>query len=64
GQIILDDSPKKVFSQVDKMKKIGLDVPQVTDLAWELNKAGYAISTEIITEQECLTALEKLLLER
>ncbi|MDE6005631.1 MAG: energy-coupling factor transporter ATPase [Oscillospiraceae bacterium] len=64
GQIILDDSPKKVFSQVDKMKKIGLDVPQVTELAWELNKAGYAISTEIITEQECLTALEKLLLER
>ena len=64
GQIILDDSPKKVFSQVGKMKKIGLDVPQVTELAWELNKAGYAISTEIITEQECLTALEKLLLER
>lgn len=61
GQIILDDSPKKVFSQVEKIKKLGLDVPQVTELAWELNKAGYAISTEIITEQECLTALEKLL---
>ncbi|MDE5738108.1 MAG: energy-coupling factor transporter ATPase, partial [Oscillospiraceae bacterium] len=61
GEIILDDTPKKVFSQVDRMKKIGLDVPQVTELAWELNKAGYAISTEIMTEQECLTALEKLL---
>ncbi|MDE6708113.1 MAG: energy-coupling factor transporter ATPase, partial [Oscillospiraceae bacterium] len=61
GEIILDDTPKKVFSQVDRMKKIGLAVPQVTELAWELNKAGYAISTEIMTEQECLTALEKLL---
>lgn len=61
GEIILDDTPRKVFSQVDRMKKIGLAVPQVTELAWELNQAGYAISTEIMTEQECLTALEKLL---
>lgn len=61
GKVVLDDIPAKVFSQVDKMKSLGLDVPQVTELAWELQKAGYAISSEIITEGECLAALEHLL---
>lgn len=61
GKVVLDDIPAKVFSQVDKMKSLGLDVPQVTELAWELQKAGYAISPEITTEGECLTALEHLL---
>ncbi len=64
GTVILDDVPKKVFSQVDKMKELGLDVPQVTELAWELKKAGYPISTEIITEEECLQAIENLYHER
>ncbi|MBR1555245.1 MAG: energy-coupling factor transporter ATPase [Oscillospiraceae bacterium] len=61
GNIILDDTPKKVFSQVEKMKEIGLDVPQVTELAYELRKAGYSVPAEIITEEECLQALENLL---
>ncbi|MGN0602008.1 MAG: energy-coupling factor transporter ATPase, partial [Oscillospiraceae bacterium] len=53
--------PKKVFSQVATMKNLGLDVPQVTQLAYELKKEGYDISTEIITEDECVEALAKLL---
>ena len=61
GRLIMDDKPEKVFSQVDRMKKIGLDVPQVTELAWELKKAGYDISPEIISEEECSEALIKLL---
>ena len=64
GKIVLDDAPEKVFSQVDRMKSLGLDVPQVTELAWELKKAGFPISTEIITEEACLTALESLLSQR
>lgn len=64
GKIILDDVPKKVFSQVEKMKELGLDVPQVTELAYELQKAGFPVSTEIITEEECLNVLENLLSER
>ena len=48
GQIILNDAPEKVFSQVDKLKSIGLDVPQVTELCYGLNQLGYNISTEII----------------
>lgn len=60
GQIVLDDVPGKVFSQVEKLKAIGLDVPQVTELAWELRKAGYDISPEIISEDECAAAIERL----
>ena len=61
GRIVLDDVPRKVFSEVDKLKNIGLDVPQVTELAWELRKAGYEISSEIITEEGCTAALKDLL---
>ena len=60
GRIVLDDTPRAVFSHVEKIKKIGLDVPQVTELAWELKKAGYDISSEIITEDECADAIKKL----
>lgn len=61
GTVVLDDTPRAVFSQVERIKKIGLDVPQVTELAWELRKAGIEIPTEIITEQECVDVLVKLL---
>lgn len=61
GKIIFDNVPEKVFSHVEEMKALGLDVPQVTELAWELQKAGYSISTEMITEKDCIQALEKLL---
>ena len=60
GEVVLDGIPSKVFSQVEKLKAIGLDVPQVTELAWELRKAGLDISPEIITEEECADAIEKL----
>jgi energy-coupling factor transport system ATP-binding protein len=60
GRVVLDGVPEKVFSEVEKLKKIGLDVPQVTELAWELRKAGYDIPAEIITEDECTAAILKL----
>ncbi|MDO5124888.1 MAG: energy-coupling factor transporter ATPase [Ruminococcus sp.] len=62
GEIVMDNVPEKVFSQVDTMKNLGLDVPQVTQLAYSLKKAGYDISTEIITEDECVEALAKMLM--
>ena len=63
GMVVLDDVPAKVFSQVEKLKAIGLDVPQVTELAWELRKAGCDRSPEIITEEECAAAIERLFAE-
>ena len=61
GNIILDNIPEKVFSQVELLREIGLDVPQVTELCHELRKAGLDISPEIISEEECVKALLKLL---
>lgn len=60
GKVVLDDTPRAVFSQVEQVKAIGLDVPQVTELAWELQKSGVDISTEIISEEECVAELVKL----
>ena len=61
GEIVLDNEPKKIFSQVQVMKNLGLDVPQVTELAWELRKAGYQVSAEITDEEECAQQLYQLL---
>lgn len=61
GEIFLDDVPKKIFSQVDVMKNLGLDVPQVTELAWKLRKSGIDIAHDIITEDECVQELFGLL---
>lgn len=61
GRIIIDNIPEKVFSEVELLKRIGLDVPQVTELCWELKKSGIDISPEIISEEECVNTLLKLL---
>lgn len=61
GEIIMDNVPKKIFSQVEIMKNLGLDVPQVTEVAWELKKEGFDISTEIISEDECVEKLYEML---
>lgn len=52
GNIVLSGKPREVFSQVEEIKKLGLDVPQVTELAHELKKDGIEISTEVLNIQE------------
>ncbi|MGN0626270.1 MAG: energy-coupling factor transporter ATPase [Oscillospiraceae bacterium] len=64
GKIILDGSPRQVFSHVEQLKSVGLDVPQVTELAWLLRQDGYDLPDDIIFEEECVQAIEKLLEER
>ena len=61
GEVIMDNVPKKIFSNVETMKNLGLDVPQVTELCRELKRAGYDISTEIIHEDECVQKLYEIL---
>jgi len=53
GKLVIDDVPKKVFSQVELLKNLGLDVPQVTEFAYELNKAGIDIDYDVLTVTEC-----------
>lgn len=52
GNIVLRGTPREVFSQVDKIKGLGLDVPQVTELAYELKKDGLDISTKVLNIEE------------
>jgi len=60
GQIVTDDSPKVVFSDVEKMKSLGLDVPQVTYLAYLLRKKGLDIRPDVLTVEECAEELKRL----
>lgn len=65
GEIILDDVPKEVFSQVELMKKVGLDVPQATELMFLLKESGIASAdTHIIDEEECFAFLSRLLTKK
>ena len=60
GCIIMDDVPKKIFSQVERLKSVGLDVPQVTELTHMLRDNGVDISGELIFERECAEAIAAL----
>ena len=60
GKIVMNDTPKKVFSRVDELKSIGLDVPQVTELTHMLIDEGISLDSEIITEDECVEAIRAL----
>lgn len=60
GSIKLEGTPREIFSQVPVMKKIGLDVPQVTELAYELRNSGLEIDTNILSIDEMVNALCQL----
>lgn len=60
GKVKLTGTPREVFSEVKKMKDIGLDVPQVTELAYELQQEGIDISTNILNIDEMVNALCQL----
>lgn len=61
GKCIMLGTPKEVFRDVKKMKSLGLDVPQVTELLYELNKVGYNFPLDILTVDEALQCLSKAL---
>ena len=61
GKVVLDDTPSEVFSHVEELKRLGLDVPQVTELAYRLRKAGCPVDAHMITESECVAVLAELL---
>ena len=63
GRVILDGVPKNVFSNVEILKKAGLDVPQVTELVFKLRKQGIDIDPDVLTEEECVNALASVLKE-
>ena len=61
GEIVLDGTPKEVFKNVEKLKSLGLDVPQVTELAYELRKMGIEISDDVLTVDEFFDEIIRIL---
>ena len=60
GEIKMEGTPREIFPQVELMKNIGLDVPQVTELAYELKKAGININEKILNVDEMVDELCQL----
>jgi energy-coupling factor transport system ATP-binding protein len=57
GSVVMQGTPREIFSQVEKLKEYRLDVPQVTLLAHELKKNGLDIPDGILTTEELVNAL-------
>lgn len=64
GKLVMDGTPREVFSRVDELKSYRLDVPQVTELAYELCKAGVDLPKGILSQQEFLDHLLPILEDR
>ncbi|WP_105616872.1 energy-coupling factor transporter ATPase [Vallitalea okinawensis] len=60
GRVVKQGRPKEVFAEVELMKNLGLDVPQVTEVAYELNNLGIEISQEILSIDEMVNAICQL----
>lgn len=60
GKIAMEGTPREIFSQVERLKELRLDVPQVTLLAYELKKKGLRLPDGILTVEEFADAIEKL----
>ncbi len=61
GGILLDGTPPDVFSRVDVLRSVALDVPQPTDLCWRLRQKGIPLPDNILTPEECVEALCRLM---
>lgn len=57
GKFISEGTPREIFSKVEEIKKIGLDVPQVTELVYELRKEGINIKEDVLSVEELLEIL-------
>ena len=60
GKFVMSGTPKEVFVQVERLKGYGLDVPQVTEAAYELRKMGIDIPADILTAEEMVNAICQL----
>lgn len=60
GSVVMEGTPREIFSQVEHLKEIGLDVPQATELAYELNRLGIPVKAGILTSEELVEELCRL----
>ena len=60
GRVIMDDVPQEVFPNVELLKSIGLDVPQVTEICHLLRQNGVDVRGDILTVSDCIEELLKI----
>lgn len=60
GKIVMDGTPREIFSRVEELKRYRLDVPQVTELAYELKQAGVPLPDGVLTREEFIDALMRV----
>lgn len=60
GHLVMEGTPREIFSRVEEIKKYRLDVPQVTELSYELRKAGIPLPKDILTVDEFVHAIESV----
>lgn len=63
GKIMMEGTPRQIFSNVEHLKELRLDVPQATELAYELKKAGVPLPDGILTKEEFTLALKRLVMQ-
>lgn len=59
GEIIFDDRPEKVFSEVERIRQLGLDLPEITEILWRLNKKGLQVRTDLFSLTEAVEEISK-----
>ena len=57
GKVIADDNPKKVFSQVELLRSVGLTVPETTELMYDLNEKGWNLPLDALSVEKCAQAI-------
>ncbi|MBQ3132827.1 MAG: energy-coupling factor transporter ATPase [Clostridia bacterium] len=60
GAVVMDGTPREVFSQVEALREVWLDVPQPTELCYELRRAGVSLPADVLTVEDAVTALAAL----
>lgn len=60
GKVVMEGTPREIFSQVEKMKELRLDVPQATEIAYELRKSGINIRADILSIDELVNEVCQL----
>ena len=64
GKFIADGTPKEIFKNVSMLKSVGLDVPQTTELLYELNQNGISVPTDVLSIEETANAIAAFLEEK
>ncbi|NLJ84388.1 MAG: energy-coupling factor transporter ATPase [Halanaerobiaceae bacterium] len=59
GEIVFDDSPARVFSEVEKIRELGLDLPEITEILWRLNGKGLRVRTDIFSLAEAVEEISR-----